>query len=350
MNAGCTLRDRTPIAGAAVANAPRFAQPWCGRDERDADALESGGQALSSAVVFAYHNVGVRCLSVLLAHGVRVPLVVTHRDNPRENIWFASVADLAALHDIPIITPDNPNASDVVAQIGALRPDFYFSFYYREMLKRELLDVPKRGALNMHGSLLPKYRGRVPVNWAIIRGETETGATLHYMTEKPDNGDIVAQQAVPILADDTALDVFNKVTVAAEMALNACLPDLLAGRAHASKQDLSKGAYFGGRKPEDGIIDWSQPAQQIHNLVRAVAPPYPGATTQLMGKPMRILQTLVARAESGCEPPAFYVKDGKAYAICGSGVLRVVRFELDGAEMSAQEFAVRHGPAKFEFN
>ena len=154
---------------------------------------------MTRVVVFAYHNVGVRCLSVLLAHGMEVALVVTHRDNPKENIWFASVAELAALHGIPIITPDNPNTVEVLEQIRALQPDFLFSLYYREMFKRELLEIPKHGALNMHGSLLPKYRGRVPVNWAIIKGETETGATLHYMTEKPDNGAMLAQQAVPIL-------------------------------------------------------------------------------------------------------------------------------------------------------
>jgi len=185
---------------------------------------------VSRAVVFAYHNVGVRCLSVLLAHGVDVALVVTHRDNPDENIWFESVAGLAALHGIPVITPDNPNDAGVVEQIRALAPDFFFSFYYREMLKGPLLAIPKQGALNMHGSLLPKYRGRVPVNWAIIRGEHETGSTLHYMTEKPDDGDIVAQQAVPILPDDTALHVFQKVTVAAENGAELGAPGF-AGRA-----------------------------------------------------------------------------------------------------------------------
>jgi methionyl-tRNA formyltransferase len=306
---------------------------------------------MSRAVVFAYHNVGYRCLNVLLAHGVDVALVVTHRDNPKETIWFESVQKLAELHGIPTITPDNPNVPEVEEQIRALQPDFFFSFYYREMLKAPLLAIPKRGALNMHGSLLPKYRGRVPVNWAIIRGETETGATLHYMTEKPDNGDIVAQQAVPILPNDTAHEVFQKVTVAAEMALNNVLPALLAGTAKAEKQDLSKGAYFGGRKAEDGIINWSQSALEIHNLVRAVAPPYPGAMTQVMGKPLRILQTLVTKCTAeGKESPAFYVKDGKAYAICGSGVLRVVRFELDGIEMNAAEFAAKYGTGKFEFN
>jgi methionyl-tRNA formyltransferase len=301
---------------------------------------------MSRAVVFAYHNVGYRCLSVLLAQGVEVALVVTHRDNPKENIWFDSVAALAELHGIPTITPDHPNTPEVIAQIRALQPDFFFSFYYREMLKRELLDIPTRGALNMHGSLLPKYRGRVPVNWAIIHGETETGATLHYMTEKPDNGDIVAQQAVPILPNDTAFEVFQKTTVAAELALHRVLPDLLAGRAVAVQQDLSKGGYFGGRKAEDGIIDWTKSATEIHNLVRAVAPPYPGATSTLLGKPLRILQTLVTKCTASGEAPAFYVKENKAYAICGQGVLRIVRFELDGEEISAADFAARYGTAR----
>lgn len=304
---------------------------------------------MSRAVVFAYHNVGYRCLNVLLAHGVDVALVVTHRDNPKETIWFESVQKLAELHGIPTITPDNPNVPEVEERICALKPDFYFSFYYREMLKAPLLAIPRLGALNMHGSLLPKYRGRVPVNWAIIRGETETGATLHYMTEKPDNGDIVAQQAVPILPNDTAHEVFQKVTVAAEMALNGVLPALLAGKAPREKQDLSKGAYFGGRKAEDGIINWSQSAQAIHDLVRAVAPPYPGAMTQVAGKPMRILQTLVSK-EKGTGKPAFFVKDDQAWADCGSGVLRIVRFELDGIEMNAAEFAAKYGTGKFEFN
>ena len=128
------------------------------------------------------------------------------------------------------------------------------------MLKPALLALPQRGALNMHGSLLPRYRGRAPVNWAVLHGERSTGATLHYMAEKPDAGDIVAQTAVPILPDDTAREVFDKVTVAAEMTLDAVLPALLAGTAPRRPQDLGEGSYFGGRGPDDGIIDWNHDA------------------------------------------------------------------------------------------
>src|SRR6478752_6903645 len=201
---------------------------------------------MTRAVVFGYHNVGVRCLKALLAHGVDVALVVTHEDSPGETIWFGSLASTAAEYAIPTIMPGDPNAADVVARVAAARPDFIFSFYYRRMLVPALLAAAPRGALNMHGSLLPKYRGRVPVNWAIIHGERETGATLHYMTEKPDNGDIVDQTAVPILPDDTAREVFDKVTVAAEITLDRALPGLIAGTAPRVRQDLAKGKYFGG--------------------------------------------------------------------------------------------------------
>ncbi len=236
---------------------------------------------MTRAVVFAYHNVGVRCLRVLFAHGVEVPLVVTHDDNPREQIWFASVARTAAEYGVPAVSPADPNAAEFAGRVTALAPDFVFSFYYRTMLKAPLLRIAPRGALNMHGSLLPRYRGRAPVNWAVLFGERETGATLHYMTEKPDAGDVVAQTAVPILPDDTAREVFDKVTLAAEMTLDRVLPALVAGTAPRLPQDLARGSYFGGRTPEDGTIDWNRDAATIHNLVRAVAPPYPGALTTI---------------------------------------------------------------------
>jgi methionyl-tRNA formyltransferase len=224
---------------------------------------------VTRAVVFAYHDVGVRCLEVLLEQGVTVPLVVTHRDDPQEEIWFGSVAALAARRGIEAITPDDPNAPETVARVAACKPDFLFSFYYRQMLKPALLALAPRGALNMHGSLLPRYRGRAPVNWAIIHGETETGATLHYMTAKPDDGDIVAQTPISILPDDTARDVFDKVTEAAAETLAAALPGLIAGTAPRLRQDPQGSSYFGRRRPEDGIIDWSKSAPEIHNLVRA---------------------------------------------------------------------------------
>jgi methionyl-tRNA formyltransferase len=271
------------------------------------------------AVVFAYHNVGVRCLKVLLARGVEVRLVVTHEDNPAETIWFESVAALCREHAIPFLTPTDPKSPELLAAVQAARPDFIFSFYYRYMLPTSLLATATRGAYNMHGSLLPKYRGRVPINWAVLHGETEIGATLHAMAAKPDAGAIVAQTAVPILPDDTAHEVFGKVVVAAEQTLWRVLPALLQGNPPQLPNDLARGSYFGGRKPEDGRIDWQQPAQAIYNLHRAVAPPYPGAFTELGGKTWIIGRARLSPDSFPDLPPGLAVMDNRILGVGNDG-------------------------------
>jgi methionyl-tRNA formyltransferase len=243
---------------------------------------------------------------------------------------------------LAVAKPGDPNEPAFVASIAALAPDFLFSFYYRQMLSPAVLAVARRGAYNMHGSLLPKYRGRVPVNWAVIHGERETGATLHEMVAKPDAGGIIGQEAVPIGENDTAGEVFARVTVAAGKVMDRCLPALLAGTAVAQPQDLGKGSYYGGRKPEDGRIDWARPAWDVHNLVRAVAPPYPGAFTALEGATIRVLRswwgpapTLPAQGAPGL----LAVAGDALFARCGDGRwLEIREIELPGP-------AVLSGPA-----
>jgi methionyl-tRNA formyltransferase len=310
---------------------------------------------MSRAVVFAYHNVGARCLRVVRAHGIDVPLVITHEDDPAEALWFERVADVAADLGLPCIAPADANVPGIVARVAALAPDFLFSFYYRRMLSAALRATAPRGALNMHGSLLPHYRGRAPVNWAVLNGERHTGATLHYMVDKPDAGDIVAQQSVPILPDDTARDVLDKVTVAAEICLDEVLPALVAGTVRGRPNDVAHGSYFGGRTPENGRIDWRKSAAEIHNLVRAVAPPYPGAFTSLEGVPARILRTRLLDASAAAEAPTLSVaRDPRAVpggeagevlvAQCGGGgTLRIDDLEIDGCRASAATLVGRFG-------
>jgi methionyl-tRNA formyltransferase len=305
------------------------------------------------AVVFAYHNVGARCLRVLCAHGAIVPLVVTHADDAAEVQWFERVADVADDLGLPWIAPDDPNEPDVVARIRALAPDFLFSFYYRRMLKPPLLRLAPRGALNLHGSLLPRYRGRAPVNWAVLSGERHTGATLHYMDEKPDAGDIVASQSVPILPDDTAREVFDKVTVAAEICLDNVFPALVAGTAPRQRNAIELGSYFGGRGPQDGRIDWSKHATTVHDLVRAVAPPYPGAFTSVAGRPARVLRTRVLDAAAPAGAPMLAIRPydaataGEALvATCGGGgTLRIHALEVDGEAHTPAMLRARFGDA-----
>jgi methionyl-tRNA formyltransferase len=290
------------------------------------------------AVVFAYHNVGVRCIKVLLARGVDVALVVSHEDSPTETIWFESVAALCQEHGIPCITPTDPTSPELLTQLQEIQPDCIFSFYYRHMLPVSLLSTAKVGAYNMHGSLLPKYRGRVPINWAVLHGETETGATLHEMAAKPDAGAIIAQTSVPILPDDTAYEVFGKVVVAAEQTLWNVLPAMLAGKTPKLPNDISKGSYFGGRKPEDGRIDWSQPAQAVYNLHRAVAPPYPGAWTVVNGKTFVIGKARISALPKSDLPQGLAVIDNCIVGVGGDGhAIMIHQLLTDGKAISPIE-------------
>ena len=294
------------------------------------------------AVVFAYHDVGVRCLKTLLSAGVEVPLVVTAPDDPHETCWYASVAATAADYGLPLIATAEANTAELLRTVCALRPDFVFSFYYRSLLPAPLLAAARRGALNMHGSLLPKYRGRAPVNWAILRGEHQSGATLHYMVERADAGDIVDSESVPILLDDDAREVFAKVTVAAEMVLARSLAALVAGTAPRRPQPLLPGEYFGRRRPEDGRIDWTRPALEIHNLVRAVAPPFPGAFGTVAGERWEIHRTRVTARAAPRGGVQLFGADGGCFIACGDGaVLRLLAAVSEQGPIDLAALAVR---------
>jgi methionyl-tRNA formyltransferase len=293
-----------------------------------------------SAVVFAYSEVGVRCLRALLDAGVDVRWVFTHEDSPSERAWFGSVARLAAERGVEVTTA-NPHDEAALRRIAMLAPQYLFSFYYRSLLEERLLACARWAALNMHGSLLPKYRGRAPVNWAILHGESETGATLHYMVRKPDAGPIVAQERVAIGIDDTALAVSLAVAAAAARLLARWLPRLASGPPPGATQDLDRGSYFRGRTPEDGRIDFRQGAAALHNLLRAVAPPYPGAFTELEARRF-VFGGSRWTGEPAAHPasaPCLYVEQQRLLLDCCDGMrLAIPAIVLEGRELDAAGF------------
>jgi len=282
------------------------------------------------SVVLAYHNIGCAGIEALLRNGFEVNAVFTHKDDPHENTWFDSVAELAASKGIPTFAPEDINHPLWVKRIKALSPDIIFSFYYRKMVKQPILDIPPAGCLNLHGSLLPRYRGRCPINWVLINGEKETGVTLHYMTPRPDDGDIVCQSTITIEDTDTAKSLSDKAVRAASSMLDNILPRIKTGTAPREPQDHSKSSYYGGRRPADGEIDWTTSATRIRNLVRAITRPYPGAFSY-MSDTKCLFWAVSEVSDSGeKQSPGTVISTDPLLVSCGEGAIRIDSGQVDG--------------------
>ena len=278
---------------------------------------------MMKAIVFAYHDIGCAGLKALTEAGYDVQAVFTHTDDPGENNFFSSVARLGAELDLPVYAPEDVNHPLWVDRIRELQPDVIFSFYYRHMLSDEILSLAPLGGFNLHGSLLPRYRGRAPVNWALVNGETETGATLHKMVKRPDAGDIVGQQKVTVADNDTALTLHKKVLEAAQAVLKEQLPKLKNGTASFTKQDESQASYFGRRTAADGEILWHKSAKEINNLVRAVTEPYPGAFSYLGQRKLIVWRSRVLDTQHD-KQPGTVLSTAPLVIACGEGALEIV--------------------------
>ena len=277
-------------------------------------------------LVFGYSEVGYVCLELLLQRKVNAVCLFTHQDDPREKQWFRPVTKLAVQHGIPFYTPTELKSAEWEKLFAnEIRPDLIFSFYYRSMIPMRLLRHARLGAFNMHGSYLPKYRGKAPVNWAVLNGEDHLGATLHYMVQKPDAGDIVDQERVPIGPRDTAAQVMARVVDAARVVLDRQLENLLRGTAPRRSQDSSQATYFGGRRPEDGRIDWHQPAGKIFNLIRALTRPYPGAYADFDDGRRLVVWWAEPLSQSGA--PGTILSQEPLVIGAGEGSLRITDFE-----------------------
>jgi len=287
---------------------------------RTPDSAAAGG-----IVVFAYSDIGYECLDLLIERGEAVRAVFTHQDDPGEARWFRSVAGLAQRHGIPVRFDEPRVGSDADCLVATLAPDLIFSFYYRRMIPMAVLAAARRGAFNLHGSLLPRYRGKAPVNWAVLHGEEKTGVTLHHMVARADAGDVVDQEAVPIGPEDTAYDVMRRLVPAARLILDRQLSALKAGTAPRRPQDETQATKFGGRRPEDGRIDWTQPAARLVNLVRAVAKPYPGAFSELNGRRLMVWKARAAGAARG--RPGEVISTAPLVIRAGEGAVELVEAE-----------------------
>ncbi len=282
---------------------------------------------------FGYSEVGYECLSLLLGRGDNVVALITHEDNPHEKIWFKTPAHAAQEKGVPVFTPEKVNTPEWREKIAALRPDLILSVYYRNMIGATVLALPRLGAFNLHGSLLPRYRGRAPINWAVLHGETRIGMSLHRMVKAPDAGAVVDQEGVDLGPRDTAEQAFRKVLPCARRVLERQIDALLAGTARETPQDETQATYFGGRKPEDGRIAWTQTSAQIFNLIRAVTDPYPGAFTDLGTSRLMVWWAEPAAGKSG--KPGEILSVTPLIVATADGALELTRTEWRGTGTTA---------------
>jgi len=290
-------------------------------------------------VAFAYHNMGITGLEALKKENFDIQAVISHHNTPEENCWFGSVVQWSKRNGIPVYCPANVNTPEWINKIRDMSPDVIFSFYYRQILSDAILAIPSSGAYNLHGSLLPAYRGRCPANWVLVNGESSTGVTLHHMVKRADAGDIVGQKEIPIEYEDTAFTLHEKLCRYAKELLSELLPLIKNHAAPHIPQNLSAGSYYGGRRPEDGKIDWTRPVTEIYNLIRAVTYPYPGAFTFLpdgeklfiwWGKPEPGNDSEITEGALQAEGEDIYVQSS-------DGRLKLIDIEVADARLKGHE-------------
>jgi methionyl-tRNA formyltransferase len=285
------------------------------------------------------HTVGVRALRVIHRQAELVG-VVAHPDDPEDGVCYESVFAEAKRLGVSVIRTSG-KSPELETFVRAVAPELIWIADYRYLLPSQLLTLAALGTVNLHPSLLPTYRGRAPINWAILHGETELGLTAHFVDEGMDTGDIIAQRAFRLTqaqdvgdALDTLYPLYQQLTV-------EVLAAFQAGNVRRRPQDAAQATTFPRRTPADGLIDWTRPARDVWNLIRAVAKPYPGAFARWSEGTVRVWR--VSRVEAlaaGVQPVAGEVldisSDGHAFSVaCGDAALVVSSFALENTDSRA---------------
>ena len=276
----------------------------------------------------------VGTLQGLIDAGVDLVGVYTQPDRPKgrgKKLAPPPVKELALQYDIPVFQPQRLRNPEAVAELQQLAPDLIVVVAYGQILPQSVLDIPKYGCINVHASLLPKYRGAAPINKAIVDGETVTGITTMLMDAGLDTGDMLVKKSLEIGPDETAGELHDRLAVLGRETMEETLQQVLDGTLPPEKQNDDESTYAPMMKKEDGLIDWSLSAQEIHDRVRGLAP-WPGAFTMLAGDVLKISHTEVI--EGAGVPGTVLVADRNGVDVaCGDGVVRIGALQLPGKKM-----------------
>lgn len=291
-------------------------------------------------------DIAATCLNKILADGFQVVGVYTQPDRPKNRgmkLTFSPVKEVALEHGIPVYQPENFREDADVAQLRALQPDVVAVVAYGRILPQRVLDIPPKGCINIHASLLPAYRGSAPYQWAVLDGLTETGVTAMYLCREMDAGDIIDVAKTPIGENETAGELLDRLAVLGADLLSKTLAGIHAGTATATAQDSSLATYAPMLDKSMCPIDFTKTAQQVHNHVRGMHP-WPVATTQLGGKRFKIHATAVIDESTDAAPGTVLglTKTGLKIA-CGDGVIEIRVLQAEGGKrMAAPDYFRGH--------
>ena len=305
-------------------------------------------------VLVAGKRHGVECLKDLIAQGHRVLAIFGRKEDPHEQVdYYTQLQNIAQAHDIPFHSQQNLNTPHCQELLQQLEPELIIVIKWRTIINKEIYSIPSKGCVILHDSLLPKYRGFAPLNWAIINGEFETGATLFFIAEEVDSGPIIAQERIPISLQHTVLEVEERIVQTYVDLLRENLPALEQGTAKADPQDETQATYTCSRTPEDGRIDWSRHALEIYNLIRALASPYPGAFAYFGRRKVFIWEADVVETQDRymgrIAGRVIRIDPGVGVQVLtGRGIIRVKEIQLEGQPPQNAAVLVRSIRAKFE--
>lgn len=280
-------------------------------------------------------------LQGLIDAGADLRGVYTQPDRPKgrgKKLAAPPVKELAQKYEIPVFQPLKLRDPVAVEELKALQPDLIVVVAYGQILPQSVLDIPKYGCINVHASLLPKYRGAAPINKAIVDGEPETGVTTMLMDVGLDTGDMLVKRTLPIGEHETAGELHDRMALLGREAMEETLRLLCAGELKPEKQDDSLTCYASMMKKEDGLIDWQQSARSVHNLVRGLDP-WPGAYTHLDGEVLKLADTAVEETLSGAAGTILSADAEGVRIACGDGALVVGQLQLPGRKrLAAADF------------
>lgn len=288
-------------------------------------------------------DLAAQTLEALVQDGQNVCLVVTQPDRMKgrgRKVIMSPVKECAVAHGIPVFQPEKVKNPDAAARLKAEKPDLIVVAAFGQILSQEVLDIPRYGCVNVHASLLPKYRGAAPIQWAVINGEKTSGVTIMQMDAGLDTGDILAQQAIDLSPDETGASLYGKLARLGGELLVKTLPSIEAGTLHPVVQRDKPTQYAKMLHKEMGDLDWSRPAQQLERLVRGLNP-WPCAYTYYGSKLLKIWGSEVSDADtSGAEPgTVVQVTKDRIIVAAGSGALALKEVQLAGKKrMPVQAF------------